>query len=74
MACQKHNLFDLVLLMYYTGKIVIWFGNTFDMLAKSHHTSLFQCGDGLYTTDSDVYTRQILTFKVDLRTKRVKYF
>ena len=74
MACQKHNLFDLVLLMYYIGEIVIWFGNTFDLLAKSHHTLLFQCGDRLYTTESDVYSRQILTFKVDLRTKRVKYF
>ena len=31
----------------------------------------FQCGDRLYTSESDVYRRRILTYKVDPRTERV---
>ena len=34
--------------------------------------SLLQCGDRLYTSESDVYRRQILTIKVDPRAVRVK--
>ena len=33
---------------------------------------LLQCGDRLYTSESDVYRRQILTTKVDLRAVRVE--
>ena len=33
---------------------------------------LFQCGDRLYTSESDVYRRQILTSKDGPRTERVK--
>ena len=32
----------------------------------------FQCGDRLYTSESAVYRRQILTYKDDPRTERVK--
>ena len=32
----------------------------------------FQCGDRLYTSESDVYRRQILTYKDGPRTERVK--
>ena len=34
----------------------------------------FQCGDRLYTSESDVYSRQILTYKNGLRAKRVERF
>ena len=33
---------------------------------------LLQCGDRLWSSESDVYRRQILTTKVDPRTVRVK--
>ena len=33
---------------------------------------LFQCGDCLYTSESDVYRRQIMTYKDGPRTERVK--
>ena len=33
----------------------------------------FLCGDRLYTSESDVYRRHILTYKDDPRTGRVKY-
>ena len=33
----------------------------------------FQCRDRLYTSESDVYRRQILTYKDGPRTERVKY-
>ena len=32
---------------------------------------LFQCGDRLYTSESDVYRRQILTYKDGTRAERV---
>ena len=32
----------------------------------------FQCADRLYTSESDVYRRQILTYKDDPRTERMK--
>ena len=32
----------------------------------------FQCGDRLYTTESDVIRRQILTYKDDPRAERAK--
>ena len=32
----------------------------------------FQCGDRLYTSDSDVCRRQILTYKYSPRAERVK--
>ena len=35
--------------------------------------SFFQRGDLLYTLESDVYRRQILTYKDDSRAERVKY-
>ena len=34
---------------------------------------IFQCGDRLYTSESDVYRRQILTYEDGPRTERVKY-
>ena len=34
---------------------------------------LFQCGDRLYTSESDVYSRQILKYKDGPRTERAKY-
>ena len=34
----------------------------------------FQRGDRLYTSESDVCRRQILAYKVDPRTKRIKIF
>ena len=34
----------------------------------------FQCGDRLYTSESDVYSRQILTYDDGLRTDRVNYY
>ena len=34
---------------------------------------LFQCGDRLYTSESDVYRRQILTYKDGTRTERANY-
>ena len=37
------------------------------------HILLFQRGDRLWTLESDVYTRQFLTSKVDPRAERVKY-
>ena len=33
---------------------------------------LFQSGDRLYASESDVYRRQILTYKDDSRAERVK--
>ena len=33
---------------------------------------LFQCGDRLYTSESDVNRRQILTYKIGPRAERVK--
>ena len=36
--------------------------------------SPLQCGDILYSSESDVCGRQILTIKVDPRTARVKVF
>ena len=33
---------------------------------------LFQCGDRLWTSESDVYRRQILTFNVGPRTESVQ--
>ena len=35
---------------------------------------LFQCGDRLYMPESDVCRRQILTYKDDPRTERIKIF
>ena len=32
-----------------------------------------KCGDRLYTSESDVHRRQIMTFKVDPHTVRVKH-
>ena len=37
-------------------------------------SSPFQCGDRFYTSDSDVYRRQVLTSKVNPRTEKVKIF
>ena len=34
--------------------------------------SFFQCGDRLYTSESDVYRRQILTYEDGPRAERVK--
>ena len=33
----------------------------------------FQCGDRLYTSESDVYRRQTLTHKDDPRAERLKW-
>ena len=46
--------------------------------AKEHHnhaaSSHFQRGDRLYTSESDVCRRQILTYKDDPHTERIKTF
>ena len=48
--------------------------NTYVMGLRPLHIFLvLQCGDRLQTSESDVYKRQILTSKVDLRTVRAKH-
>ena len=39
---------------------------------RQNLTSNFQCGDRFYTSESDVYRRQILTYKDGPRTEGVK--
>ena len=47
------------------------FENLFGSTARINIV-FFQCGDRLYTSESDVYRRQILTYKDDPRAGRVK--
>ena len=48
-------------------------GTVFIMgLRSSDIFKVFQCGDRLYTSESGVYRRQILTYKDDPRTEKVK--
>ena len=53
--------------MYLSGS----FENLFASTARIN-ILFFQCGDRLYTTESDVYRRLILTYKDDPRAERVK--
>ena len=38
----------------------------------AHIGKPFKCGEICYTSEYDVYRRQILTYKVDHRTEKVK--
>ena len=41
---------------------------------KKSQGEKFQCGDRLYTSESDVYRRQILTYEGGPRTEKIKVF
>ena len=48
--------------------------NTSHLNLTTHETFTFQSGDSLYTSESDVCGRQILTYKDSSRTKGIKKF
>ena len=45
--------------------------DSFEYLRPLELFQFFQCGDCLYTSESDVYRRQIMTYKDGPRTERV---